>query len=66
MIIDNLKKNTENVKKVLRGAIPEIIRMERNCPCGSALKNAIITQEDMLPAGIKEDLEIIIGKYLKG
>lgn len=66
MIIDNLNKNSENVKKVIREAIPEIIKMERNCPCCSALKNAIITQEDMIPSKVKEDLNIIIGKYIRG
>ena len=28
--------------------------------------NAIITQEDMIPTTVKKDLEIIIGKHLKG
>jgi len=66
MIIDNLNKNTEKVKKVIREAIPEIITMERNCPCSNALKNAIIIQKDMIPNKIKKDLAIIIGRYLKG
>ena len=66
MIIDNLNKNTDKVKKVIREAIPEIIKMERNCLCCYALKNAFITQEDMIPNRIKKDLNIIIGKYIKG
>ena len=65
MIIDNLNKNTEKVKKVIRGVIPDITLMERSCPCCGALNNAIITQEDMIPVKVKKDLEIIIGKYLK-
>jgi 5'-methylthioadenosine phosphorylase len=66
MIIDNLNKNTENIKKVIREAIPEIIKMERTCSCRFALKNAIITQKDMIPNKVKEDLNIIIGKYIEG
>ncbi len=66
MIIYNLNKNAENVKRVIKEAMPEIIKMERNCSCRSALKNAIITQEDLIPDNIKEDLNIIIGKYIKG
>lgn len=66
MIINNLNKNTENVKNVIRKVVPEIVTLERNCPCCSALKNAIITQEDMIPDTVKEDLAIIIGKYIKG
>jgi len=65
MIIDNLNKNTENAKKVIREAIPEIITMERNCPCSYALKNAIITQENVIPHKVRQDLNIIIGKYIK-
>ena len=65
MIIDNLNKNTENVKKAIRSVIPEVIKMERNCPCSCSLENAIITQADIIPAKAKEDLDIIIGKYIK-
>ena len=66
MIIDNLTKNTEKVKKVIRTVLPKINAMERNCPCCNALSNAIITQGDMIPTTVKKDLEIIIGKHLKG
>ena len=66
MIIDNLNKNAENVKKIIREAIPEIIKSKRNCSCCSALENAIITRNDLIPDRIKEDLNIIIGKYIKG
>jgi 5'-methylthioadenosine phosphorylase len=66
MIIDNLNKNAENVKKVIREAIPEITKSKRNCTCCRALENAIITQNDLIPDKIKDDLNIIIGKYIKG
>ena len=66
MIINNLNKNTDHVKKVIRSVIPEVITMERNCSCSSALENAIITQADMIPTKIKKDLDIIIDKHLKG
>ena len=66
MIIDNLTKNTEKVKEVIRTVLPEINAMERNCLCCNALNNAIITQGDMIPTAVKKDLEIIIGKHLKG
>ena len=65
MIIDNLTKNTQKVKEVIRTVIPEITNIDRNCPCCNALNNAIITQQDMIPTKVKKDLEIIIGKYLK-
>lgn len=66
MIFDNLNKNTENVKRVIRKAIPEIITSKRDCSCCRALENAIITQHDLIPDKMKEDLNIIMGKYIKG
>jgi len=66
MIIDNLNKNTENVKRVIGETIPEISTIERTCPCCSALKNAIVTQADMIPDKVKKDLSIITGKYTQG
>jgi 5'-methylthioadenosine phosphorylase len=66
MIIDNLNKNSENVKKVIRTALPEITTWERDCHCCNALENTIITQTEMIPSHVKKELSIIIGKYLKG
>lgn len=65
MIIDNLTQNTEKVKEVIRTVIPDIATMDRTCPCGNALNNAIITQKEMIPDKVKKDLEVIISKYLK-
>ena len=66
MIIENLDKNTLNVQKVIRETVPEIAAGRRSCACSQALRNAIITREDLIPPQIKNDLRIIIGKYLKG
>jgi 5'-methylthioadenosine phosphorylase len=66
MIIENLDKNTLNVQKVIREAVPEIAASTRSCACSQALRNAIITREDLIPPQKKNDLRIIIGKYLKG
>jgi 5'-methylthioadenosine phosphorylase len=65
MIIDNLTQNTEKVKEVIRTVIPDIATMDRTCPCGNALNNAILTPQEMIPDKVKKDLKIIIGKYLK-
>lgn len=64
MIINNLNKNTENVKKVIGTTIPEIAAIERDCPCCGALKNGIVTHADMVPDKVKKELDIIIGKYI--
>jgi 5'-methylthioadenosine phosphorylase len=63
MIIDYLNKNVANAKKILRKAIPQVARLD-NFSAASALKFAIITNPDMIPARKKQDLKILIEKYI--
>jgi len=64
MIIQNLNKNIKVVKDLIKNVIP-LIPKGRNCLCADALKNAIITQKELIPEKRKRDLELIIGKYIK-
>lgn len=63
MIIQNLNKNVEAVKELIQDVIPHIPK-KRGCLCADALKNAIITQKELIPAEKKERLNLIIGKYI--
>lgn len=63
MIISNLNRNSENVKKLLYAAIPKIPE-GRECKCKSALATAIVTRRDLIPEKTKKGLDILIGKYL--
>jgi 5'-methylthioadenosine phosphorylase len=59
-----MKKNIETSKSMIREAVlmmPE----SRDCICGDALNNTIMTPEKLIPAKTKRDLALIIGKYLK-
>ena len=63
-IIETLTKNVANVQKVIRraiGTVPDV----RKCGCGSALKNAIMTDPKKIPAATKRKLKLIIQKYVK-
>ena len=62
-IVQNLKRNSETAKGILKNAI-SAMPQERNCICKTALKDAIITQKDLIPDSIKKKLDIIIGRYL--
>lgn len=64
MVVRNLCKNVDNAKKVLRLAVKEMPEAA-GCACHSALKDAIITDRKLIPAGLKKDLKPIIGKYIK-
>jgi len=64
MIIQNLLKNVDNAKRLLSAVIKNI-SPQRNCACKDTLKYAIITDKKLIPAKVKKDLGIIIGKYVK-
>jgi len=64
MIIQNLMKNVDNAKKILKEAIPKLAD-KKECSCNSALKDAIITRPELIPDDAKKRLDIIIGKYIK-
>jgi 5'-methylthioadenosine phosphorylase len=62
-IIANLNKNAENAQKLVLEAVAEI-PVERQCKCGAALKHAILTAPESVPAKTREKLDLIVGKYL--
>ncbi len=64
MIISNLNRNSENVKKLLIEAIPKIPE-ERECACKDALATAIVTRRDLIPEKAKKELDLLIGRYVK-
>jgi 5'-methylthioadenosine phosphorylase len=63
MLIDNLLKNAEMAKKIIKKAVPNIPEA-RTCPCPTALQNAIVTSKDHIPEKAKKDLGLLIGNYL--
>ena len=63
-IIANLGQNAENAKAVLRHAIQRL-PTPRDCECESALKYALVTPQELVPAEVKAELGPIIGRYMK-
>lgn len=64
MIIQNLVKNVAVSKEILRKVLPKL-REESACSCRQALKDAIVTRPDAVPATTKKKLKLIIGKYIQ-
>jgi len=64
MVMNNLSKNVDNSKKIIKKVIKDIPQ-NPSCGCGSALANAIVTDRKLIPAKVKKDLSPIIGKYIK-
>jgi len=63
MIIENLNKNIDNAKKILKRAIPKAAQLTSFSAKG-AMKYAIITSRDMIPAAKKKELKVLVGAYL--
>jgi 5'-methylthioadenosine phosphorylase len=57
-----LLKNAEHACSVVREAV-KAMPQTRVCKCGSALKNAILTQKSAVPAATLERLKLLVGKY---
>jgi 5'-methylthioadenosine phosphorylase len=62
-IVAVLHQNAANAAKVVRATVAAL-PAERICPCASALKHAILTQMDVIPAETRERMKPIFGKYL--
>ena len=63
MALANLMLNADTSKKII-GLVAARIPEKRECGCAQALENAIITAPEKIPVRIKEDLELLIGKYV--
>jgi 5'-methylthioadenosine phosphorylase len=64
MVISNLRKTLEAAKKVIIKASTQLPKRS-DCGCATALKDAIITSRELIPPKKKEELSLLIGKYLK-
>ena len=64
LIIQNVKKNIDNAKKIVRGVLKGM-NADEACGCHSALKDAIMTNPKVIPPATKKKLKLIIGKYIK-
>ncbi len=64
MILQNLNKNVENAKKILKIVIPKIGRLTHFSAQG-VLRYSIVTPAEVIPENKKKELQILIGKYIK-
>ncbi len=63
MIVGNLMQNSRNAQALIVQTIEDLAD-QRRCGCGEALKNALITDRNAIPAGTVARLRHIVGKYL--
>lgn len=61
MVVNNMKINTLNIKKVLPDIIKNISLSE--CECNSAAQFAVMTDKKYFPEKTKDNLNLFYGKY---
>ena len=62
-VVRILAQNVETAKRLIRAAVPQIPEA-RDCSCAHALRDAIITARETIPAEVKRDLAPLVGKYV--
>jgi len=63
-VVQIIQQNVAMAKEIIRHAVAAINGREQSCPCGSALQYAIISDKSVIPAETKQNLDLLIGKYL--
>ncbi|RIK20464.1 MAG: S-methyl-5'-thioadenosine phosphorylase, partial [Chloroflexi bacterium] len=64
MVVQNLLKNAETGKQILRAALPIADAQLHDCVCLHALENAIVTNPAVIPPATRAKLDLLVGKYL--
>lgn len=64
-VVAILKHNAETAKAIIKTAVSSFRAGREGCSCGSAMRDAIITTRDVIPAEVQERLRPLIGKYLE-
>ena len=62
-VIEYLNKNVRNAQLIMKDAVTRLSGMERQCKCGTALKNAIFTAPHLWPQETQKKLDAIVKKY---
>lgn len=64
MIVQNLMKNAEMSKRIVRYAVDQVPNAREHCPCPNALRDSIITAHDRIPSRSRRNLALLLDKYL--
>lgn len=64
-LIATLNKNTALAQSVVASVVGSLAKMVRTCECRDALGAAFITQRDLIPPDLIDELGPIVSRYLK-
>jgi len=63
VVLNTQRQNVDTAKKIIKLAVSRIPQ-KRHCECATALKTAIVTASEAIPAEQKKKLRLLIGKYI--
>jgi 5'-methylthioadenosine phosphorylase len=63
VILDRMCQNVEAAKRIIKLSVARIPQ-RRDCECATALKTAIVTSPEAIPAEQKKKLSLLIGRYI--
>ncbi len=63
-VVRVLQQNTALAQRAIRGLVSTLKAVERDCGCGEALANAILTDRAAIPDTTRDKLSPIVGDYL--
>jgi 5'-methylthioadenosine phosphorylase len=64
VIIATLNQNTQHAQQAVANLARDL-QPERGCECGSALKTALITGQEVITPAARQRLDLLVGKYMK-
>ncbi|MFQ5443048.1 MAG: S-methyl-5'-thioadenosine phosphorylase [Nitrospinales bacterium] len=62
-VLEIMHKNVELAQRIIKTAVAQL-GGDRTCACGVAAQHAIVTDRKMIPEKLKNDLEILFGRFL--
>jgi 5'-methylthioadenosine phosphorylase len=65
-VVEVLKQNVQNAQSVIRGTVKLLADQPRTCECGSALKDAIMTDPSAWPEATAKRLDAILSSRRHG
>ncbi|HBU70155.1 MAG TPA: S-methyl-5'-thioadenosine phosphorylase [Elusimicrobia bacterium] len=65
VVLANMHANVSNSKKLIKHALPRLIKRAESCACRKALEFAVMTSKEAINKETLAKLEPILGKYYK-
>jgi 5'-methylthioadenosine phosphorylase len=64
-VVEVVRENVANVKKLIKLLIPRLAKVKSTCACSEALKYAVMSKLDAKNEKTQEKLKLLLGKYKK-